>query len=64
MRIVIESTETAFGEAYIVTATKDDFHRTIVREFFSYTDAQLFCHDLLKRPLDKETLGMFKRKGI
>lgn len=64
MTICIESTETTFGEAHVVTATKDNHHRSIVREFFAYTDAQLFCHQLLKKPLDKDTIALFKRKGL
>lgn len=64
MTIVLESTESVFGEAFIVTATLDRYHRTIVREFFSLTDAQLFCHQLLKQPLEKEYLDLFKRKGL
>lgn len=62
MSITIESTDTVFGEAHVITATKDKFHRSIVREFFSYTDAQVFAASLLKRPLDADMLAMFKRK--
>ncbi len=64
MTIVIESSDTHFGPSIIVTATKDKYHRTVVREFFSYTEAQVFAHQLLKVPLEDEFLLLFKRKGL
>lgn len=64
MRIELNYTETLYGESHVVTATKDEFHRTLVREFYSYDDAYKFCVALLSKPLDKDTLSLFKRKGI
>lgn len=64
MTIILEASKTHFGDAYIVTATLDKYHRTIVREFFSYSDAQSFAHELLNNPMDPEYLAMFKRKGL
>jgi len=64
MTVVIEASESHFGVSYIVTATKDKYHRTIVREFYSYADAYLFGKDLLAEKLDAHTLSLFKRKGI
>lgn len=64
MTVCLEQVDSVFGPAFIVTATKDKYHRTIVREFFSYADAQSFCNSLLKHPLDGEFSAMFKRKGL
>lgn len=64
MTICIEPSQCNFGDAWIVTATLDKYHRSIVREFFSYTDAQSFSYTLLKLPLEPDTRAMFKRKGL
>lgn len=64
MTIIIEGSRSHFGDAYIVTATLDKYHRTLVREFFCYADAYSFCCELLINPLEPEFQALFKRKGL
>lgn len=63
MQVSIDVIQGAYGASYAVTAVIDKFHKPLVREYFSYSDALSLATQLLEEKLDPAISAMFKRRS-